>query len=96
MGILARVAGIIVAASLAGVLVAMMFLPFVGGVGVVARDVIKDFQSLPDSLSTPPLPQRTLILASDGSVLATLYYQNRVEIPLESISPFMQIGRAHV
>ena len=90
LGILARVAGIIVAASLAGVLVAMMFLPFVGGVGVVARDVIKDFQSLPDSLSTPPLPQRTLILASDGSVLATLYYQNRVEIPLESISPFMR------
>ncbi|MCF8557597.1 MAG: transglycosylase domain-containing protein, partial [Candidatus Nanopelagicales bacterium] len=89
-GILVRVAGIVVAAALAGVLVAMMFLPFVGGVGVVARDVIKDFQSLPDSLSTPPLPQRTLILASDGSVLATLYYQNRVEIPLENISPFMR------
>jgi len=90
LGILARVGGIIAIAVVAGVLFAFMLLPFVGGVGVLTRDVVKDFQSLPDSLSTPPLPQRTLILAADGSVLATLYYQNRVEIPLESISPFMR------
>jgi membrane peptidoglycan carboxypeptidase len=90
LGILARIGGIIGAAALAGVLVALTLVPFIGGVGVVARDVVKDFQSLPDSLSTPPLPQRTLILASDGSVLATLYYQNRVEVPLENISPFMR------
>ena len=31
-----------------------------------------------------------MILASDGSVLATLYYQNRVEVPLSSISPSMR------
>ena len=90
LGILARLAGILTLAVVAGLLLAFMLLPFVGGAGVVARDVVKDFQSLPDSLSTPPLPQRTLILAADGSVLATLYYQNRVEVPLESISPFMR------
>ena len=90
LGILARLAGILTLAVVAGLLLAFTLLPFVGGAGVVARDVVKDFQSLPDSLSTPPLPQRTLILAADGSVLATLYYQNRVEVPLESISPFMR------
>lgn len=90
IGILARILGILVVATLAGALVALALVPFIGGVGVVARDVVKDFQSLPDSLSTPPLAQRSLILASDGSVLATLYYQNRVEIPLENISPFMR------
>lgn len=90
LGILARLAGILTLAVVAGLLFALMLVPFVGGAGVVARDVVKDFQSLPDSLSTPPLPQRTLILAADGSVLATLYYQNRVEVPLDSISPFMR------
>ena len=90
LGILARLVGLVLVAVLAGLLVAAMVVPFVGGAGVLARDVIKDFQSLPDSLSTPPLAQRTLILASDGSVLATLYYQNRIEVPLDSISPAMR------
>ena len=90
LGILVRITGVIAAATAGGVLVAFMLLPFVGGVGVLTRDVVKDFESLPDALSTPPLPQRSLILASDGSILATLYYQNRVEIPIDSISPYMR------
>ncbi len=89
-GILARIVGFVVAAVVAGVIAGLMMVPFVGSVGVVTRDIIQDFESLPDSLSTPPLPQRTLILASDGSVLATLYYQNRVEVPLTSIAPVMR------
>ena len=90
IGILARIGGIGVAAVVAGLLLGLMVTPFVGGVGVVTRDVVKSFESLPDSLSTPPLPQRSLILASDGSVLASLFYQNRVEVPLTSISPLMR------
>ncbi|MHB1212457.1 MAG: transglycosylase domain-containing protein, partial [Candidatus Nanopelagicales bacterium] len=78
------------AAVLAGVLVALMLTPFVGAFGTVTRDIVYSFESLPADLSTPPLPQRSLILASDGSVLATLYYQNRVEVPLSSISPVMR------
>ena len=31
-----------------------------------------------------------MILAADGSVLATIYYQNRVEVPLASVSPIMR------
>ncbi len=80
----------VAAATIAGVLAAFMFVPFVGGVGVLTRNVVKDFESLPDALSTPPLPQRSLILAADGSILATLYYQNRVEVPIDSISPWMR------
>ena len=90
IGILGRVGGIVVAAVVAGLLVGLMAMPFVGSAGVVTRDVIKNFENLPDSLSTPPLPQRSLILASDGSLLATLFYQNRVEVPLTSISPIMR------
>ncbi len=90
LGILARLGGILASAIVAGVLVGLMFTPFIGGVGTVTRDVIKNFENLPDALATPPLAQRSLILASDGSLLATLYYQNRVEVPLSSISPLMR------
>ncbi|MBI1352233.1 MAG: glycosyl transferase family 51 [Actinomycetales bacterium] len=90
LGILARLGGVIAAACVGGLLLAAMLLPFVGSAGVVTRDVVQNFENLPEALSTPPLPQRSLILASDGSVLATVYYQNRVEVPLDNISPLMR------
>lgn len=90
-GALATTVGAIVGISaLAGLLVALMLIPFAGSLGVLTRDVVRDFESLPDELNTPPLPERSVILASDGSVLATIYYQNRIEVPLESIAPIMR------
>ena len=90
-GTVARRIGALVLGSIgAGVIVGLMLVPFAGAAGVVTRDVITEFESLPESLSTPPLPERSVILASDGSLLATLFYQNRVEVPLESISPVMR------
>ena len=90
VGIVGRLLAFGIGAVIAGVLVGLMLLPFAGAAGVVTRDVITEFESLPVSLSTPPLPERSVILASDGSLLATLYYQNRVEVPLESIAPVMR------
>ena len=90
LGALGRLLAFVVGAVIAGVIVGLMIMPFAGAAGVVTRDVVSDFESLPDSLSTPPLPERSVILASDGSLLATLYYQNRVEVPLDSISPVMR------
>ena len=90
-GTLAASIGAIVGISvLAGLLVGLMLIPFAGSLGVLTRDVVRDFESLPDELNTPPLPERSVILASDGSVLATIYYQNRIEVPLESIAPIMR------
>ena len=89
-GILTRIAAVAVIAVLSGGLVGLMVVPFAGSLGVLTRDVVRDFESLPDELNTPPLPERSVILAADGSVLATLYYQNRVEIPLGSIAPIMR------
>jgi membrane peptidoglycan carboxypeptidase len=90
LGVLARLGGLLVAALVAGALVGLMAIPFLGGAAVVTRDAVRSFQDLPDALDTPDLPQRTLILASDGSILATIYYQNRVEVPLTSVSPIMR------
>ena len=89
-GVVGRLLAFAVGSVIAGVIVGLMLLPFAGAAGVVTRDVISDFESLPVSLSTPPLPERSVILASDGSLLATLYYQNRVEVPLNSIAPVMR------
>ncbi len=89
-GILARIAAVAGIAVISGALVGLMLVPFAGSLGVLTRDVVRDFESLPDELNTPPLPERSVILAADGSVLATLYYQNRVEIPLSSIAPIMR------
>ncbi len=91
VGAFAATIGAIVGISiLAGALVGLMLIPFAGSLGVLTRDVVRDFESLPDELNTPPLPERSVILASDGSVLATIYYQNRIEVPLDSIAPIMR------
>jgi membrane peptidoglycan carboxypeptidase len=89
-GIAARVLAFVLVAVVAGAVVAAMAVPVVGGIGVVTRDVVQDFESLPDGIETPPLPQQSTILASDGSHLATLFYQNRVEVPLGAIAPVMR------
>ena len=90
LGLLGRVLGFVAAALIGGVIVALMLTPIVGSAGVAVRNAFASFQSLPQALSTPPLAERTVILASDGTTLATLYYQNRVEVPLSAIAPVMR------
>ncbi len=85
-----RLGALLVAAVVAGLIAGLMALPLIGGTGVTARNVVQNFERLPETMDTPPLPQRSQILASDGSVIATLFYQNRVEIPLQSVAPIMR------
>jgi membrane peptidoglycan carboxypeptidase len=75
---------------LAGVLVAGLALPFAGGLGFATRAGADHFESLPAELETPPLPERSRILAADGSTLATFYSENRVVVPLDEIAPVMK------
>ncbi len=86
----ARLLLFVLVSGIAGVVAAGALLPFVGGAGVGTRTAVEDFEALPASFITPPLPQRSVVLASDGSRLATVYYQNRIEVPLEKIAPVMQ------
>jgi membrane peptidoglycan carboxypeptidase len=74
----------------AGLVFAGMALPFVGGIGVFARTATDSFTDLPSVLQAPPPPQRTRVVAKDGSTLATFYAQNRVVVPLDAISKPMQ------
>src|SRR4051794_4336686 len=75
---------------IAGLLVAGVALPVVGGLGMAAKRGAEQFDSLPSELKTAPLPQRTRILAADGSVIAEFYYENRISVPLASVAPVMR------
>ena len=72
----------------AGVLVAGLIMPLVGRRRVVARRPASDFENLPSVLAQPVLPAAdSTILAADGSSLATIYSQNRVDVPLAADQP---------
>jgi len=89
-GVLAAIVLFLGLSVVAGVIAAAVALPFIGTAGVAGRNVAQGFNSLPDQLQVVPLPQQSVVLAADGSQIATLFYQNRVEVPLSQISPLVQ------
>ena len=84
------VLGGLLVSVLAGVLLAALALPVVGGIGLVAKDRADDFLVLPADLETSPLAQRSRILAADGSLIAWLYLENRVRVPLSEVPVHVQ------
>jgi membrane peptidoglycan carboxypeptidase len=88
---IAQSVGVLVAVSIvAGILMAGMLLPFVGGVGLAARSATTAFAKLPADLKRKPLPQQSRVLAADGTTIATFYDQDRVVVPLSQIPLQMQ------
>ena len=80
-----------VLALVIGLVVALLALPFVAGVGLFAKASADHYMDLPSVLATPPLPQNSEILASDGSVVATLHgAENRVVVDGDQIPTIMR------
>ncbi|MEV4255142.1 transglycosylase domain-containing protein [Spirillospora sp. NPDC049652] len=75
---------------LAGILVALLLLPTAFTAGVSTRDAAGWFQDIPDGVDTSGVPERSTILAADGSSIATFYYQNRIDVPLKQIAPVVR------
>ncbi|MCX6403060.1 MAG: transglycosylase domain-containing protein [Actinobacteria bacterium] len=73
-----------------GIMVSGALLPVLAAVGVIANGSFNGYNGIPSTLTKPPLPQRTVVLASDGTKLATLFYQDRIEVPISEISEVMQ------
>ncbi|TDC97410.1 PASTA domain-containing protein [Actinomadura sp. 7K507] len=67
-----------------------MLLPTACTAGVGARDAADWFQSEPEGLTTSGVPQRSTIKSDDGRTIATFFYQNRVDVPLDKIAPILQ------
>ncbi|HYH35033.1 MAG TPA: transglycosylase domain-containing protein, partial [Nocardioides sp.] len=72
-----------------GVLAAGLVIPFAGVLGVGARDVARSMDNLPAELAVEPLAQKTKIVDSEGNLIASLYDENRVNVPLTQISRTM-------
>lgn len=77
---------------LAGLLVAGMLVPLVGGAGLVAGNAADKFLSEQCTLTEAPAPQRSYLLARDGkTVIATLFAQNRAPVKLGRVpKPLVQ------
>lgn len=75
---------------LAGALAAGLVIPFAGFAGSGSKNLASSVRNLPKELETEPLPIRSRILAADGSLITTLYEQNRIPVRLEQISPIMR------
>ena len=83
--------GVMVAVSaVMGVLAAGLAIPFAGVAGLGARSAAEQMDNLPADLTAEPLAERTRLLARDGSVLATFYDENRVNVPLEDVADIMK------
>ena len=80
----------VLVAGLGGVLAAGLALPGVAIANGVTEMSQTAFDDLPTALEQNPLPEKSRILASDGTLLATFYHQDRVVVPLDEIAPIMQ------
>jgi membrane peptidoglycan carboxypeptidase len=75
---------------LSGALAAGLVIPFAGFAGRGAEKFASTVDDLPRELEVDPVAVRSRILAADGSLLATLYEQNRVPVSLGQVAPIMQ------
>jgi membrane peptidoglycan carboxypeptidase len=90
VSVLSHLAVMVAVAAVMGLLVAGLAIPFAGVLGLSARTVADSMDKIPADLSAEPLPQRTRLLARDGTPLATLYDQNRVNVALADVAPIMR------
>ena len=83
--------GVIVAVSaVLGLLVAGLAVPFVGALGYGSSVAARSMKNLPAELEADPLAQRTRVMDRDGDLIATLYDENRVNVPLARVAPIMR------
>jgi membrane peptidoglycan carboxypeptidase len=84
----AKLIGVLLAA---GVLAAGLVLPYVGGMGLIAGKAAGKFLDTTCKLQESAPPQKTTVYARDGhTVVATLFSQDRVPVPLSQVPTFLQ------
>jgi membrane peptidoglycan carboxypeptidase len=89
--VLTNAASLLICGLLAGVVVAAAAFPAVAMSGLAAKAGAETFGNLPTELTVARAPQISYLLASDGKTpLATMYDENRRDVKLADISPYMQ------
>jgi len=75
--------------TLCGVLAAGLLVPAAAAAGTAASGSLQFFDQLPSELQRGALAQPSKIYANDGSLIATLYEENRQPVTLDEVSPHM-------
>ena len=75
---------------LSGALAAGLVIPFAGLLGFGTEKTSETFEKLPTELQQQPLPVRSRIVAADGSQIAYIYDQNRVNVRLSQVTSIMK------
>ncbi len=89
LGVVRKLAG---CCLLAGVLVAALMFPFVGGIGLLsnrASDVVADGSA---QLLQGEVPQVSTMVDAAGNPIAWLYSQRRFEVPSDQIANTMKLA----
>ena len=81
---------LLAASVIAGVLVALIALPGVGGVSITARDTADNFLNMDVAEITREPAERTVVYGSDGKVIATFFDEYRENVTLDKVTPVMQ------
>jgi len=74
---------------LAGVLAGMLVLPFACGAGVSVKNSADWLLTEPVDLGDLGTPQRSQIFAADGSLIATFFRQNRIDVKLKDMGTLL-------
>ena len=73
-----------------GVLSAGFAVPFVGATAALTKASAELFEELPSDFNIQPPSQISTLLAADGTEITKFYAENRIVVPLSSISVNMQ------
>ncbi|MFC4121343.1 transglycosylase domain-containing protein [Nonomuraea zeae] len=85
-----NVARLILAAMAAGVIVAAIALPAVGGAGAIFVSASQELSIKPEALKEPPLAERTTVVDADGNEIAQFYEQYRESVTLDQVATIMK------
>lgn len=87
---LALLLSFVLVAGVSGLLAAGLVLPGVAVADEVTDLTVTAFDDLPTELEPTQLPEKSVILAADGTLLATFFSEDRVVVPLSEISVHLQ------
>ena len=76
--------------GIAGLVAGVSAIPVVGTLGLLTRNSANNFSNLPSDITQVPLPLQNTITDAQGKVIATMFSQDRIEVPLDKIAPVMQ------
>ncbi|MDQ0031476.1 transglycosylase domain-containing protein [Arthrobacter bambusae] len=87
-----KILAFVAASVVCGVLVAGLWIPASAVGATVAGGSIDLFNQLPANMDVNAPAQASKVLASDGSVIASFYSENRTPVELGQMSPFIRDG----